>query len=123
MPRTKGSRPATRRPRQTPATPVAKGGRPLQLLIGFVAIVLFVTALAGENGFIDTLRAQRQYRDLGSAVARLERENAALRAEASRLREDPQAIEEIARRDLGLIRPGELLFIIKDVERLAAADE
>ena len=85
--------------------------------------MLFVTALAGENGFIDTLRAQRQYRDLGSAVARLERENAALRAEARRLREDPLAIEEIARRDLGLIRPGELLFIIKDVERLAATDE
>jgi cell division protein FtsB len=32
------------------------------------------------------------------------------------LRENPQAIEEIARRELGLIRPGEKLFIIKDVK-------
>jgi cell division protein FtsB len=31
------------------------------------------------------------------------------------LREDPAAIEDIARRDLGLIKPGEKLFIIKDV--------
>jgi cell division protein FtsB len=31
------------------------------------------------------------------------------------LREDPNAIEELARRELGLIRPGETLFIIKDI--------
>ena len=78
--------------------------------------MLFVTALAGENGFLDTIRARRQYRDLASTVTRLERENAALRAQARRLREDPRTIEEIARRDLGLIRPGELLFIVKNVD-------
>ena len=43
-------------------------------------------------------------------------ENARLREEARRLREDPSAIEEIARRELGLIVPGEKLFILKDVE-------
>jgi cell division protein FtsB len=42
-------------------------------------------------------------------------ENARLRDEARRLREDPRTIEEIARRELGLIKPGEKLFIIKDV--------
>ena len=35
--------------------------------------------------------------------------------QARRLREDPPAIEEIARRELGLIRPGERVFIVKDV--------
>ena len=39
-----------------------------------------------------------------------------LREEARLLREDPATIEEIARRELGLIRPGEKLFILKDVE-------
>ena len=34
---------------------------------------------------------------------------------ARRLREDPAAIEEIARRELGLIKPGERVFILKDV--------
>ena len=29
--------------------------------------------------------------------------------------DDPTAIEEIARRELGFIRPGERLFIIRDV--------
>ena len=34
---------------------------------------------------------------------------------SSRLTEDPAAIEEVARRELGLIRPGEKVFIIKDL--------
>ena len=45
----------------------------------------------------------------------LSSENAQLREEARRLREDPTAIEELARRELGLIKPGEKVFIIKDV--------
>ena len=46
----------------------------------------------------------------------LRAENAALRSQARRLREDPTAIEEVARRDLGLIAPGEIVFIIKDAK-------
>lgn len=42
------------------------------------------------------------------------RTNAQLRGEVRRLREDPRAVEEIARRDLGLMRPGEIVFIIVD---------
>ena len=36
-----------------------------------------------------------------------------LREEVQRLYE-PAAVEEIARRELGLIKPGEILFIVKD---------
>jgi cell division protein FtsB len=39
-----------------------------------------------------------------------------LREEARRLREEPSAIEEIARRELGLIKPGEKLFIIREAQ-------
>ena len=56
---------------------------------------------------------------LAAAIARQRAENARLREEARRLREDPRAIEEIARRELGLIKPGEKVFIIKDVPAAA----
>jgi len=36
---------------------------------------------------------------------------------ARRLREDPSGIEDQARRELGLIKPGEVLFIVKDVDK------
>jgi len=62
------------------------------------------------------LKARQQYRTLESALERSRAENAQLREQARELREDPSAIEAIARRELGLIRPGEKLFIIKDVK-------
>jgi cell division protein FtsB len=52
---------------------------------------------------------------MSATITQLRAENARLREVARRLREDPSAIEEIARRELGLIRPGERVFIVKDV--------
>ena len=53
------------------------------------------------------MRARHEYDMLSAAIARQRADNARLRDEARRLREDPSAIEEIARRELGLIKPGE----------------
>jgi cell division protein FtsB len=92
-----------------------RGRRILFGLFGFVVCVLAVDALVGDQGFLATIRARKQYNQLASDIARLRSENAGLRDEARRLREDPSAIEEIARRELGLMSPGEKLFIIKDV--------
>jgi cell division protein FtsB len=78
--------------------------------------VLIIDALVGDRGFLAMLKARQQYRTLDVALARARAENAQLREQARELRENPQAIEEIARRELGLIRPGEKLFIIKDVK-------
>lgn len=61
------------------------------------------------------LDARRQHDELAAAIARQRAENARLREEARRLKDDPATIEEIARRDLGLIRPGEKVFIVKDL--------
>ena len=61
------------------------------------------------------MRARRQYDELSATIARQRMDNARLRDAARRLRDDPATIEEIARRELGLIRQGERLFIIKDV--------
>ena len=63
------------------------------------------------------LRARREYHELAATIARQRVENARLREQARQLRDDPGTIEEVARRELGLIRPGEKLFIIKDVTR------
>ena len=92
-----------------------RGRRILIALFGFVVCVLAVDALVGDQGLAATMRARKQYNHLAADLARLRNENAGLREEARRLREDPAAIEEIARRELGLMSPGEKLFIIKDV--------
>jgi len=92
------------------------GRRVLAGVFFFVVCVLVVDALVGDQGLMATMRARKQYDELISDLSRLRHENASLREEARRLREEPAAIEEIARRDLGLMSPGETLFIIRDVE-------
>ena len=83
----------------------------------FVVCLLIVDALVGDQGLVATMRARRQYDQLGADLTRVRAENARLREEARRLREDPAMIEEIARRELGLMSPGEKVFIIRDVTR------
>ena len=96
--------------------PRRRRGRIVRYLVVAVGCVLVIDALVGDRGFLAMLKARQQYRTLEASLARARAENAKLREEARELREDPQAIEDIARRDLGLIRPGEKLFIVKDVK-------
>ncbi len=72
-------------------------------------------ALVGESGLLATRMASRQQSRLAERIAALKGENDALREQVRRLREDPSFIEELARRELGLIRPGERVFIIRPV--------
>ncbi len=60
------------------------------------------------------LEADSEHRRLEREIDQLQRENRRMRSEARRLREDPAAIEAIARRELGLIRPGEVVFLLTD---------
>jgi cell division protein FtsB len=86
------------------------------LLLLLIAVVIVVDALVGDRGLLAMRRARRQHMELAAAIARQRAENARLREEARRLRDDPAAIEELARRELGLIRPGEKVFIVSDLE-------
>ncbi len=72
--------------------------------------------LVGDRGLLAMLRARRQHDQLVTEVAQQRSENARLAEEARRLATDPSAIEEIARRELGMIRPGEKIFVLKDVD-------
>jgi len=108
-----------RRKKPAPAAPPAwtpVRARLLNYALIFVTVVLVVDALVGEKGLLDTMRARRQHADLSAATARMRQENDRLRDEIRRYREDPSAIEALAREELGLMREGEVLFIVRDVK-------
>lgn len=100
--------------------PVAVGSSPrskvVNRLLLFLTVVLVLDALVGDKGLLERLRARRQYLSAYASLGALKNENAERRDYARRLREDPSAIEAIAREELGLIRPGELLFLIRDAK-------
>jgi cell division protein FtsB len=73
-----------------------------------------VMAVFGDRGLLALQAAKRDMGALRARVAALRIENVALQRENRRLREDPAAIEELARRELGLIKPGEIVFTIRD---------
>ena len=106
-----------RRRKPSPAAPSLLAPwrtRLLNYALGFVCIVLVVDALVGDKGLLDTIRARRQYASLAADLARKREENAHLREKVRRLSNDAATIESLAREELGLIRPGEVVFVIRD---------
>ena|SRR5438045_1408545 len=81
----------------------------------FAACVLLVNAIFGDKGLMDSVHARRTYAAAAEDLARLKHENAALRDRVRRLRSDPETIESVARGELGLVRPGEILVTIKTI--------
>jgi cell division protein FtsB len=119
--------PASATPRRkasitTSSVPPVSRRKTLQLLLVFVTLVLVINALIGERGLMETLRARRTHGELVGAIDRLKTENSRLREDVRRLRSDPATIEALARQELGLIKPGEILFIIKDAKPAARSD-
>jgi cell division protein FtsB len=79
-----------------------------------ITAVVVIDAVVGEKGLLALMRARQEYRVLEHSLHSVRAENQRLREQARRYREDPSAIEELARKDLGLIKPGEKLFIIRE---------
>jgi cell division protein FtsB len=114
-PRRTGAPEPLRRKQPKPPSDLPHWRKALNLLLVFAIIVLALDGLVGEKGLTETIRARRESEALAASVAGLKAENARLRGQALRLRQDLSAIEAIARQELGLVRPGEVLFILKDV--------
>jgi cell division protein FtsB len=106
-PRPRSARPAGARSR--------RGGRTVLAVMVFVMAAMIVDGLFGDRGLLALVRVREQHAALQAAVQAAREENDRLKAAVQRMRDDPAAIEEEVRRSLGLIRPGEKLFILKDV--------
>jgi len=83
--------------------------------LAFLVATVALTALVGDRGVFETMRVKREQEALAASIAALKRENASMAEQIRRLRSDPRAVEEAARRDLGYLRRGELVFLVKDV--------
>lgn len=86
----------------------------LRYVLLAVSAAFMINALVGDMGVLATMKAERQYQAIQRDLNALRAENQALKNRMLRLKNDPTAIEEEARENLGLIRPGETLVIVKD---------
>jgi len=80
-----------------------------QLLVIFV-VVLVVHGIFGPHGFLVMRRKQQEIQKVNAEIERLNKENTALEQNVKDLKTDPQTIRKIAREELGLAKPGEIII-------------
>ncbi len=79
----------------------------------FVVCGIVYGALRDEEGVMHVFRERTRLQELSHSVEGLRAENERLRGEIRALREDPRAVERLAREDLGLSKEGEIVFILE----------
>ena len=77
-------------------------------------LLLSLLAMAGERGFLEVYQFSRHLKRVESRIRVLEGENERLWRQVTGLRSDPYQVEKLAREDLGLVRPDEIIFEIVD---------
>jgi cell division protein FtsL len=77
-------------------------------------IALAVGSVFGDRGILSMVGEREKIEALRGELDALRTENARLSAEITDLRQNPRAIERLAREQLGLARPDETVFLIRD---------
>ena len=85
-------------------------------LFFFVLLVLWIV-FAPNRGIFDMVRTREKIEKLQADNRRLAEENKALQEEISRLKDDPTYLEEKARKDYGMLKENEVLYIFKKKEK------
>ncbi len=86
------------------------GGRIFFWLSVGIVILLLGSAWLGRDGYLAVIVNSERVSELQREIAAIEATNKKLRAEIRSLRSDMEAIERIAREDLGLVKEGEIVY-------------
>jgi cell division protein FtsB len=81
-------------------------------LLGLLVLVLVVHDIFGTHGYLAMCRTRLEIKKVTADLDQLNKENLKLQQEVRELKSDPHKIEKIARDELGLARPGEVIIKI-----------
>ena len=87
-------------------------------VLGFCVFGLLLHDIFGAHGYLAMRRTKRDMERVQGEIARLNKENAELSQEVKALKSDPHKIESIARDELGLAKPGEVIIKIPKDQQL-----
>jgi len=87
--------------------------------IGLVLVVLLIlwVVFAPNRGILALHKSKNEIARLQAENRRLIEENKALQTEINRLQEDPAYLEEKARKEYGMLKENEVLYIFKDKKK------
>jgi cell division protein FtsB len=81
-------------------------------IVGATALTLALAAVFGKGGMFDAMRYRQERDRLQAEIAQRQDENARLERELRSLRHDDLEIERIAREELVLAKPGEVVILL-----------
>jgi cell division protein FtsB len=94
-----------------------------RVIMIFCMCALFLHDVFGAHGFLAMQRTKTEIARVQTNIDRLTKENAELAQEARELKSDPHKIESIARCELGLAKPGEIIINSPLTNRPAACED
>lgn len=87
-------------------------------LLGLLLLALLVHDIFGTHGYLAMRRTRQEINKVKANIEQLNKENAQLEEEVKELKSDPRKIEKIARDELGLARPGDVIIKIPRSQQL-----
>ncbi len=82
------------------------------LLASVVFVVFAISFIFSDRGLPELQHARTRVGDLRTNIARVEADNARLRAEIDSVKKSSYAVERIAREDLGMAKKGETVYML-----------
>lgn len=79
-----------------------------------VCVALIVHEIFGEHGYLALRQQQRELQSLQQQIGQLQKENQQFEQQIKALKSDPKAIEKLAREQMRLARPGEIIYILPE---------
>ena len=86
--------------------------RVVVLLSAVLTIVFLISFFFSDRGIAELQQARTRVADLHRDIAKLQADNARLRAEIDSVKKSTYAVERIAREDLGMSKKGEVVYLI-----------
>ena len=87
-------------------------------LLGLLILTLVVHDIFGTHGYLAMRHTQQEIQKVKANIEQLNKENLQLEEEVKELKSDPRKIEKIARDELGLAKPGEVIIKIPQSQQL-----
>lgn len=93
------------------------------LVLAIVTMCLMLLFIViGENGLSDLYRLKKQKENLSQKNDELKKENISFYREIERLKHDPRYVEDVARKELGVIGKDEVIIKMKPKRSVSNKD-
>lgn len=89
--------------------------------LALLSIILVVHEIFGQNGYLAMRRQAEEVKARKVEIQKLKQENQQLEHQVKALKTDPEAIEKLAREQMHMARPGEIIYTLPQ-KKVASQD-